>query len=146
MQIRKFLPSQERDSIEQLMIGHWHEVDASYKTKPQPAWDIYEKLEEMGMVVAYAAYDQGVMIGYVVVHITNHIHYGWLFGQSDVLYVAPGYRSNPVGLKLWRLARQETKDRGAYCIYWHAKKDSAFAKILQGTKHRMEEEIYIEEF
>lgn len=147
IEIRPMVPSTERTGIEALMIDHWKETELTVSSgKPDPQWHMYEAMEAEDMVIAYGAYENGEMIGYVVMFICPHIHYGWLYGQHDVLYVKPGYRESSAGLKMIRLAEQSAKERGAHRVFWHAKKNSVFASVMQKTRHPLEEEIYMKEF
>lgn len=146
VEIKSFYPSVERAGIEALMMAHWDEVECDARSgKPNPQWGQYEYFEDQDLLIAYAAYDNGVMIGYCMVLVAEHLHYGWLYGQHDVLYLAPEYRSSSVGLRLKGECEKRLMERKARFVIWHAKPGSTFAKILQKSKYELEEEVYIKE-
>jgi GNAT superfamily N-acetyltransferase len=146
IEIRKFLPSVERSGIESLMNDHALEVETGLMQHPNPQWDLYEALEANDATIAYAAYEGLTMVGYVIVFLTPHLHYGFIYGAHDVIYVKPEYRKSSIGLYFIRRCEDEAKKRGAKCIYWHAKPMSVFAGVMRKSKHRFDEEIYVREF
>lgn len=64
-------------------------------------WDTYRFLERQGIFRAIALKRDGKMIGYAGFHVHKLLHTkGLTAAFCDVIYVDPGYRRGPAGLKL----------------------------------------------
>jgi predicted GNAT superfamily acetyltransferase len=145
IEIRESVPTEHFDSIRDLMTAHWLETEGDVDGGPNPVIESYKVAEDMGFVVAYAAFDGELMVGYGVCFVSPHLHYRTLYGQHDVLFVHKDYRQTRVGLDLIRSLRNGAKAKGAKFMCWHAKPGSSFEKILQRSC-KEEETIYREEF
>lgn len=141
IEIREFRPSEHQDSIRALMFDHWHETEDKFEDEPAPNFESYKALEEAGFVVAFAAFDGEVMVGYAVGYVLGHMHYPITHAQHDSLYLKKEYRGR-TGLKLMSKLEEACGGKGANYIVWHAKVGSAFDRILRRLHGEPEENIY----
>ena len=144
--IRPFKVTQHIEELTRLAQAHWLE-NGEHKLAaegPRIVVETYAVMEQAGYDVVLGAFDGEVMVGYCVVFLMPHPHYGCLFAQHDVLFVAQEYRDSSVGLRLFREMRKTLQERSPQFVLWHAKPGSAFEKILQHARCVVEEVIYRE--
>jgi predicted GNAT superfamily acetyltransferase len=116
-----------------MVRDHWDEV-AKNKHLMVLAPDVerYAQLEQAGQLLCVGAFDEaGQMVGYSVNFIGTNLHYKALtYAHNDVVFVAKSHREGRLGLQLLRETERRAKERGARLIVWHAKENTALAKIL----------------
>lgn len=141
MNIRPIVPSQYLTAAAELMREHWAETEREfYPDGPKPQRQLYEALEKQ--TIAFGAFEDELLVGYVVAFIYDHIHYGIPCVQHDVLFVHKDYRKGSLGLKLVAAIENEAKARGAYLVAWHAKPQSAFEMLLVHRKYSQQDSVY----
>lgn len=117
---------QVRGDIEPLTVAHWNEIAAHTEDYPLDIdWQKYKVLEAMGMLhIVTARTDGGVLVGYCITFVTNHLHYkSTMFGINDILYIAPEYRQGWTGVKLVSFALNKMRERGCFSYTFHVKPD-----------------------
>lgn len=133
------------DTVTDLIRGHWHETERNFAPDgPCPDVVSYKILEESGLTIAFGAFDDERMVGYVVMFFVKHLHYGFPYSQHDVLFVHKDHRKSSIGLRLMQLVRDESKARGAKKIIWHTKPEGPMRGILE-SKATLEELIFVED-
>ena len=97
------------DEITPLLERHWEEIALNKeKVKLNPDWDLYSKMNEMGLVRTFIARDNGKLIGYFVVTVHPHMHYkDTIYALNDVIYVDPEYRGSTVAVRLIKHVEKE---------------------------------------
>lgn len=134
------------DSARELAAQHWQETEPGFSDcSPEINLDAYRALESAGVVIAFGAFSDGILVGYVAGYVTRHMHYLMLVGQHDMLFLHKEYRKGRIGLRLMQEFEQAAKSAGAERILWHAKPGSAFESILKRMNCKTEEVIYIKE-
>ena len=115
---------------------HWQETEAGFSDVPPDLdLDVYRAMEDAGNAVAFAAFSDGLLAGYVSGFVVRHTHYAFLVGQHDLLFVLP----------LMAAFEAAAKEKGAGCVLYHAKPDSVFARLLQRQRARVEECVFFKE-
>ncbi|WP_443696448.1 hypothetical protein [Pseudomonas sp.] len=135
------------EANEPLGREHYEEI-ALNKTLMQYAPDIgrYRALEELGLLACVAAFDNEVMVGYSVNIIVPHLHYMHLStATNDMIFIAKSHRQGRTGLMLIKATRELCKARGAQIMMWHAKQDTALAKLLPRLGCRVQDIIFSED-
>lgn len=147
IQIQPFSVSKSLPEMEALTRLHWEETEWDVCGEgPKPSAEMYKAMEDAGMLVAYAAVEREVIVGYVTVMVHRHIHYDFLFGAHDTLFLRNDLRDGTTGLKLKHRAEKEAQARGALFVAWHCKPGSPFEKMLQAERLPPAETIYIKRF
>lgn len=125
------------------MVEHKEEVCVHGDFVFDPNWDVYKKCYEMGMLKAYVARDNGVLIGYIIFNIAFNSHYGAVLqAEQDVLYISPEYRGKLLGLKLIKYADGELIKLGVNLVVQHVKVTSDFSPLLERLGYSMTKKIY----
>ena len=92
------------------------------------------------------AFDNEVMVGYSVNIIVPHLHYMHLStATNDMIFIAKSHRQGRTGLMLIKATRELCKARGAQIMMWHAKQDTALAKLLPRLGCRVQDIIFSED-
>jgi GNAT superfamily N-acetyltransferase len=76
---------------------------------PQVSWQTYHSLEQAGVLHAWAARDDGVLIGFVILITSMSPEYGVPLTCTEAFFVAAASRHTGAGLRL--LAAAEAKAR-----------------------------------
>ncbi len=102
---------------------HWEEIaNNKDKVKLAPNIEQFVKMQEAGLLKNIVAYDEGLMVGYVVLLISPHLHYrNDKFAFVDLIYVDPVYRSSNIGLKLLNETERVAREEGVAVLQHHAK-------------------------
>lgn len=120
-------------SISDTVKDHWDEL-AKNKDLMVLAPDVerYAAMEQTGMLLAIAAYDEaGEIVGYSVSFIGTNLHYKDLvYAHNDVVFIAKPYRKGRLGIQLLRETERRAKERGARMMIWHAKENTPLAALL----------------
>ena len=131
------------DTAAGLMQAHQSEIEAHLSEDgPHLLTDIFLVLDRNGCVVAFGAFDNDSLVGYSVLILTPHLHYGYLYAHHDAVYLCPEYRRGRLGLDLIKAAEQEATRRGAVRIVWYAKPHSTFFSLLDRLGYEVEEIVY----
>lgn len=145
--IEIFEPSPELyDEIERLGQLHKAETEATLTDLPcQLNRVLYDALHEAGGLVCVGAFaDDGRLIGYASAFVSAHPHYALTAAQHDALFIHPDHRTPRLALRMLERVESECKARGAVLIAWHAKHNSAFARLI-AARAKPEETVYIKE-
>ena len=119
------------EEVKPLITKHWNEI-AHYKDVPlDPDYDLYLKMQEMGLLRSYSARDtDNKLIGYAVYFVKGHAHYkSTLFAQEDIIYVDPERRG--MGLFLLKYADEELKKIGVKVVTHHIKYSHDWSKAAE---------------
>jgi hypothetical protein len=135
--------------IEPLLLKHWEEVALHREQVPlAPDLERYRRADAAGSLVVVSARDHGMLIGYSVFLLYNHLHYELLVATNDVLFLDREYRSGTTtGLRL--IAESEAAlerariARGARQLKttWHIKPKNDWSPILLRKGYEQEEII-----
>jgi len=121
------------DDIRPLLESHWEEVALNKeKIKINPDWDTYYALQEQGKLDIFTARDEGVLVGYFVVFVSQHIHYkDHLFANNDLIYLAPSHRKGFTGVNLVKFAEACLKEDGVSVLTVNTTNRKPFDNILR---------------
>lgn len=142
---RDIVPSEVMPDIYALLHAHWLETEKDVSIGPAPSVEMYRACEDAGLTVAIGVFDDDVMVGYAVAFVHRHLHYDLIASAHDSLFIDKKYRNGRIGLTLIRLLEVASQEKGAQFIAWHAKKGSAFDKLLSRMNYHPEEIIYRKE-
>lgn len=111
------------EEINKLLFDHYDEIALNQDTIPlDPAWDVYQSLENQGKLHITTCRKDGLVIGYYVARVDYSPHYKTtLHGFVDVYFIEAQYRKGKVGLSLFLAAEKALRARGV-------------KKLLSGTK------------
>ena len=123
------------DEIATLLDAHKEELCLFDNVKLNPKWEQYRRMADMGMLHVVFARDDGVLIGYVVNFIIDHMHYDFKMAANDILYMKPDYRGH--GIRLIRFTEKCLKLRGVDIYTISIKPHVDFSPVLErfGYKH-----------
>lgn len=75
-----------------------------------PQIDKYLVLEDMDRMKASAAFEDDVIVGFVAVIVSPHLHYGTEIATIDTLWLDQSHRKGSAGLRLIREAQRLAKE------------------------------------
>ncbi len=133
--------------IESLFEEHYEEIARNKQVmKLKPNWPMYESVDKNGFLFIYLAMQDDVCIGYSMNIIMHHFHYADLkITQNDVLFVKKEFRGGRLGLRLLRVTEDHARSEGCKLMLWHAKENTALAKLLPKLKYGVQEIMYSKE-
>lgn len=80
---------------------------------PQPRWDMYQKLEDLGLLQVIKATAGDELIGFIFVLTSILPHYGVGISTSESFFVAQKHRHTRAGLLLLKAAEKHAHDVGS---------------------------------
>ena len=132
---------------EPLFQEHYEEIARNKDLmKLNVNWPLYEELNDKQALFVYLAMRDNVCIGYSLNLITSHLHYADLmYALNDVLFVKKEFRGGRLGLRLLRVTEDHARSEGCKLMLWHAKENTALAKLLPKLKYGVQEIMYSRE-
>jgi hypothetical protein len=97
-----------------LLAQHWEEVAIQRDEQIlDPDWPAYEALERLGRLWVLTARDQGRLVGYIVMLLTNAMHYRTLsMATDDSHFLHPDYRRGLTGYRMLMMTEKAMAARG----------------------------------
>ena len=132
---------------EPLFEEHYEEIARNKQImKLKPNYKLYEALNSTGWLFIYVAMQGDVCIGYSMNIMMHHLHYADLrIAQNDILFVKKELRGGRLGLRLLKATEDYAKSEGCKLMLWHAKENTALAKLLPKLKYGVQEIMYSRE-
>lgn len=133
IRFEEFSISEYLGKVGAMLRDHWDEVAKNkHLMVLAPDTERYASMEQADMLLCIGAFDDASeMVGYSVSFIGTNLHYKNLtYAHNDVVFVSRPYRQGRLGLQILRETERRAKERGAQMMIWHAKEDTALAKIL----------------
>ena len=130
-----------------LFEEHYEEIARNKQVmKLKPNYQMYEALNSTGWLFIYVAMQDDVCIGYSMNIMMHHLHYADLrIAQNDILFVKKEFRGGRLGLRLLKVTEDHARSEGCKLMLWHAKENTALAKLLPKLKYGVQEIMYSKE-
>ena len=129
MAIREVIAAQIFEQGRWLMEMHYNE--AGFYFEFNPSLELYQTMEQAGLLHCLAAFDGDEMIGYCSFFMSRHLfNRDLVAASSDALYVHPDYRNRPIAGKLIAKSEQYAKEHGANVFVWHTRAGTALSNVL----------------
>ena len=130
-----------------LFEEHYDEIARNKQVmKLKPNWPSYHAVDKIGWLFIYLAMQNDVCIGYSMNIMMHHLHYADLkVCQNDVLFVKKEFRGGRLGLRLLKVTEDHARSEGCKLMLWHAKENTALAKLLPKLKYGVQEIMYSKE-
>lgn len=102
--------------------------------KPDPQPEIYQMMEDSGLMKCFGLYDGPQIVGFASVLITVLPHYGKQVATSESLFVDRKYRKSFGSGKLFSAVEAFAGASGCIAIMFIAPEGSEFAEFLDGRE------------
>jgi len=111
--------AQVKPDIEPLLRQDWEEIEHNKELhKFDPAWELYEALEETNSLSIFTVRSDSNLIGYFVVITMPSLHCrGLTQALCDIIYLDKDYRKGLIGYKLFKFAEDCVREDGADVLY-----------------------------
>jgi GNAT superfamily N-acetyltransferase len=108
-----------KNELENLLQLEWEEVQHDVGAdKPDPDWDTYFLLEDLGKLMIFTARSGGKIVGYFSATINPDLHCkGKMLVCNDAIFVHPDYRKSGVGIRLFKFAEKCLSEDGFDRLY-----------------------------
>lgn len=108
-------------------------AECALKGLPHPAAraETYKNIEKTGMLHVFAAFLDGLVIGYITVLYSNLPHYEIPIAVSESYFVSKAYRNTGAGLALRRATEKLAEELGSPALLMSALTGSVLAEILE---------------
>jgi hypothetical protein len=101
---------------------------------PDPQPEIYEQMENCGLMRCYGVYRDALLIGFATVLVSVLPHYGLKVGISESLFVAASERKGLASGKLFKAVEAYAGASGCVAILYSAPAGGAFEAFLGGRR------------
>ena len=111
--------------------------------KLDPNWEEYGRLDAAGILRIFTARDNGKLVGYFVLMVSQSVHYkAHKFATNDILFVLPDSRAGATGYKLIKFAEDHCKNDGVSLLMVNTKVHLPFDSLMVGMGFDLIERIY----
>lgn len=124
-----------------LFEKHWDEISHFKDIPLEPDYDLYVKMDGLGMVRVYTARENGVLIGYSVYLIRPNLHYkSSLQANQDVIYIRPERRG--FGSKFIAWCDEKLREEKVQIVTHHVKEAHDFSPVLKRMGYELVDKLY----
>ena len=128
--------------LDKILREHQHEVSTFDGESLVPDWTTYRAINDAGQVCVVTAHnDDGDIVGYTITVVARHLHYPFMIGTNDILYMMPEYRGH--AFKLLRFTERELKRRGVKYFSLSIKPHVDFREFVEKLGYNLFEYQYI---
>lgn len=85
-----------------------------------PQWEMYERMQAVGLLQMFGVYVNGEMIGFASVLVSILPHYGFIAATVESLFVAREHRSSGAGARLMKAIERHARDRECKAVFYGA--------------------------
>jgi hypothetical protein len=105
-----------------------------------PAWDKYQRLDALDMVVCFTARLAGLLVGYVIYFTNFSLHHRTVkTAHGDMIYVKDMTGLGRVVFALLTAAEEDLRARSVMYIGWFVHQDSVIRRILESRGYVADE-------
>lgn len=109
----------------------------------QPDIEKYDQLEKLGMLRAFTARKNNVLIGYCTFFITPHLHYpSTSWAKQDALFMSPQYRGL-TGVRFIQWSDSRLRDIGVKFIHRSVRPNRDYSRTLVRLGYELCETQYL---
>lgn len=102
-----------------------------------PQREIYQQLEDKGVLFFYGAYADGKLVGFVAVLLSVLPHFGKPVATLESFFVMAEHRASRAGLSLLRQAERFAAEKGAMGMMVSAPVGGRLDRILSGLDYEL---------
>ena len=132
----------EHDDSSALMTEYADECRTCGMPEIDPDIDMYNAMENAGLLSIYGAFDGERLCGFMVLLVTRVPHYSKFIGTIESIFVAKDDRAGGHGMALLNHAKQLIKESEAVGLFVSAPAVGVFDKVLQGLDGKHTNNIY----
>ena len=141
-EIRKIPIAMVREHGGYLIKEYANESSIDGLPAPDPAWNMYDAMEQNGFMHTYGVFVDDVMVGFLIMLVAANPHYNRLLATTESFYVHPDYRNHGRGMKLLRHAEEEATKLGAIGFLVSAPAGGRLAKVMPRVGYRRTNEAF----
>lgn len=122
--------------IAPLLNRHWEELAMFKDEIPLNVnWGGYKRGYDAGLIRAYGARVDGILIGYAVFQVLpRHAHYAHRWAINDVIWIAPEWRNIQIGTALCKFFEEDLRKDGPIVIVVETKAHAPALAALLGVR------------
>ena len=121
-------------NLAELIAEYAAECSIEGLPEPRGKLDLYKSIEGTGMMHAYSAHVEGVLVGFAGVISTVNPHYGIVLATTETLFVTKDARCTHAGGRLIACAKQLAREVGSPKLFIIAPVGSVLEAMLDDRK------------
>lgn len=110
---------------------------------PQEKLSLYYTLESSGVFHPYAAFKDGIVIGFMALFTAKIPHYGYAMAVTESLFVAAQHRRTGAGIRLIRAAERHAKAVGCPAILITAPNNGKLSLVLPKMRYNATNTVFM---
>ncbi len=111
--------------------------------EPVPQMDAYRRLEAGGYFHPIAAFENGLLAGFILPIVIRLPHYGVFAATVESFFVPRAERKKGLGLRLLLAAEELAHNLGAKALLLSAPTGGALARVLPRLPYRHSNDVYV---
>jgi GNAT superfamily N-acetyltransferase len=135
-------PDESQAGIERLLLECWQEIGHWGIEKPNPNYDTYRRLHSVGMLHIIGAVQDGEMVGYATIFVTDLMQHKGVTGAFvDSVFMNKSHRII-AGYRMLKFVEQTAKKYGAMRMNWDVTIHNDFGRTLTRMGYELESTRY----
>ena len=127
-----------------LLQQHHEEVSHCPDVPIEPDFNIYRKMEDMGILRIFTARENGEIVGYSVFFVSASIHHkSKLQAAQDLLFLRPDYRRGFTAYRFIKWCDDQLRADGVKSIFQYVNVKSDFGSLLERMGYNKFETLYV---
>lgn len=111
--------------------------------QPAPQIETYRRLEASGAFHPIAAFEDGLLAGFILPIVVVLPHYGVLSATVESFFVPRAERKKGLGLRLLLAAEELARALGAKALLLSAPVGGILARVLPGLPYRHSNDVFV---
>lgn len=136
----------DAEDMEALVRDYYARTIASQNMKPLKfKWHVYQVLENSGLCKLFTAREEGMLIGFALYAVHEHLHHDFIQAECTLLAVRPENRSHGIGKKLVQYAEHWFKEHGVSHMVHHYRVLYHTTPLFERLGFKLEDVSYVKE-
>ena len=122
---------------------HFEEVSATPELKLEPYYEMFDRLQDAGMLRVITCRVDGNLAGYIVFMVQPHMHYkSCMTAIEDAYFISKPYRKGRIGIKLFQYEEEVLKGIGVNRIIYGTKVHVDNSRLFEYLGYRHTDKVY----
>ena len=129
--------------LSELYQEHYDELSVTKEFQMEPYYEMFDKLQDSGMLRVITCRVDGKLAGYIVFMIQPHMHYkSCITAFEDAYFISKPYRKGRIGIKLFQYAEEVLKGLGVHRIIYGTKIHLDNSRLFEYLGYKHTDKVY----
>ena len=123
-------------AVPELLAEYIAECSIPELGRPEPNWQMYETMEQAGLLQVFGAYVEDDLVGFAAVLVMLSPHYGSKLASAESIFVRRKHRPQGAGVELMSAVEEYAQAAGCRALMYSAPAGSRLETLLDKRSNR----------